>query len=177
MSSSREMWKTRAILSGLIAVIVLASLLPLGTGFYRMPGPDLILCLICAVVLRRPEYMPIGLVVGLIFVADALLMRPLGLWTLLILIGSEYLRRVLFHSQALTPLEEGIQVAGTMLACFAGEALILTLLLAERPPLGGQLIHIILTLLAYPLVVLFTQSVLRIRRLQPGEVDAMGTHA
>lgn len=170
-------WKHRALLAGLLSLIIFTSLLPLGPMFGGIPGPDLAMCLLFAFVLRRPDYVPLGLVLVMVFAADALLMRPLGLWTLIMLVATEFLRRSVVQTEALTPAEEFGQILPVMLACFITERLILLALLAEPPVFSSQVIHVGMTLVFYPIIVLFTHSVLGVRRLQPGEVDTLGGRA
>jgi len=170
-------WKQRTLLVGLLSLIIFTSLLPLGPMFGSIPGPDLSMCLLFAFVLRRPDYVPLGLVLVMVFVADALLMRPLGLWTLIMLVATEFLRRSVVQTEALTPAEEFGQILPVMLACFIAERLILLALLAEPPVFFSQVVHVGMTLVFYPIIVLFTHSVLGVRRLQPGEVDTLGGRA
>ena len=170
-------WKQRALLAGLLSLIIFTSLLPLGPMFGGIPGPYLAMCLLFAFVLRRPDYVPLGLVLVMVFAADALLMRPLGLWTLIMLVATEFLRRSVVQTEALTPEEEFGQILPVMLACFIAERLILLALLAEPPVFFSQVIHVGMTLVFYPIIVLFTHSVLGVRRLQPGEVDTLGGRA
>lgn len=170
-------WKQRMLLVGLLGLIIFVSLLPLGPMFGGIPGPDLAMCLLFAVVLRRPDYAPLGLVLVMVFAADALLMRPLGLWTLILLLATEFLRRSVVQTEALTPAEEFAQVLPVMLACFVVERVILLALLAEPPVFFTQVIHVGMTLVFYPIIVVFTHSVLGVRRLQPGEVDTLGGRA
>jgi rod shape-determining protein MreD len=173
----RIVWKNRFVLAGLLSLIIFVNLLPLGQTFGGIPGPDLAMCLMFAFVLRRPDYVPIGLVVIMGFAADALLMKPLGLWTLTLLLATEFLRRSVIHTEALTPADEAAQVVPVMIVCFLFERLVLLGLVADPPAFFSQLIHIGMTLLFYPLIVVFTHSILGVRRLQPGEVDTLGGRA
>ena len=81
------------------------------------------------------------------------------------------------QTEALTPAEEFGQILPVMLACFIAERLILLSLLAEPPVFFSQVVHVGMTLVFYPIIVLFTHSVLGVRRLQPGEVDTLGGRA
>ena len=60
-------------------VIVMAGLLPLGPGWVRWTGPDLLLALTFAWVLRRPDQAPVLLVAAVFLLADLLTLRPPGL--------------------------------------------------------------------------------------------------
>ena len=82
----------RLLFVAIAALILFLRLLPLTAEPVRWPGPDLILCLTFAWILRRTDYLPAYLIVIVFFVDDLLSMRPPGLWTLLALFATEFLR-------------------------------------------------------------------------------------
>lgn len=172
----RSIWLHRLAFAGLAAAVTLAALVPLGGGEGGWPGPELIVCLVAAWVLRRPDYVPVWLLIPVLLLDDVLLMRPLGLWTLIVLVMSEYMRRRTDPSQALPFGSEMALVAGCIAAAFAANHLALVVLLAPTPPLGGQVLHAGVTIAFYPLVAL-SSHLAGIRRLAPGEPDPAGTRA
>ena len=58
-----------------------------------MPGPDLLLALTLAWLLRQPAVVPIGSILLVFLLADFLFLQPPGLWTLLVIIVVRGLRR------------------------------------------------------------------------------------
>lgn len=176
MSAPRAVWGYRALFVALAGAVLFFALLPFGPGEGGIPGPELTFCLICAWVLRRPDYVPLWLMVPLLLLDDALLMRPLGLWTLIVLLVSEYLRRTVDHGEALPFWSEVALVTGCIVAAFGLNHLALIVLAADAPPVSGQAIHALATMVFYPVVVLFSQIV-GVRRLAPGELDTMGARA
>jgi rod shape-determining protein MreD len=52
---------------------------------------------------------------------------------------------------------------------------ILAILAVAQAPLGLTLIQALLTIAAYPLVVIFSQSLLGVRKLSPAEAEALGS--
>jgi rod shape-determining protein MreD len=50
----------------------------------------------------------------------------------------------------------------------------LTLFFVDQPGLGRTLLHLAITIAAYPLVVLLTARALGLRKAAPGEVDQLG---
>ena len=64
-----------ALFTALMAAIAFAHLLPLDPGPGRFPGPDVMLLLTIAWLLRRPEAVPLALVAVLFLLADFLLQR------------------------------------------------------------------------------------------------------
>ena len=68
---------TFVALSSALAVV---RLLPIDMQPMPLPGPDLMLCLVLAWTIRRPDLLPVWLVAVVMLAADLLLMRPPGLW-------------------------------------------------------------------------------------------------
>ena len=176
MTASRSVWGYRALFVALAGGILFFALLPFGPREGGVPGPELTVCLIFAWVLRRPDYVPLWLMVPLLLLDDALLMRPLGLWTLIVLVISERLRRRVDHAEALPFWPEVALVTGCIAAAFALNHLALALLLVDAPPLGGQAIQAMATIVFYPPVMILSR-VMGIRRLAAGELDTMGARA
>lgn len=158
----------------LCAVVVFVHLLPLDGSDGGLPGPDLLVLLAFAWVLRRPHYVPVYLVAGVMLLADLLFMRAPGLWSAIVVLGHEFLRN---REQGLRDLpffvEWGI-VASLLLVMTLGEALVLLLAAVDQPRLGLTLFELIVTILAYPVVVAVTVLAFGLRRAAPGEVDELG---
>ena len=72
---------------------------------------------------------------------------------------------------------EWLSVATTVLAMTLAYRVILSLLLVDQAPLGLSLMAAMATIIAYPLVVLVSQTVFGVRKLAPGDLDAMGSRA
>jgi rod shape-determining protein MreD len=174
--AGRAVWGYRALFALMLALITFFALLPFGPGEGGVPGPELTLCLVCAWVLRRPDYVPVWLLVPLLLLEDALLMRPLGLWTLIVLLVSENLRRRVDQHEALPFWSETAVAGGCILAAFAAQHAALVLLLAEPPPLAGQALQALATAVFYPPAAVFS-TLIGVRRLQPGELDSLGSRA
>lgn len=116
--------------------------------------PDLVFCLVCAWVLRRPAAAPLWAVLALGLGADLLLDRPLGLGALGLLAAAEALRANAASLRAGPFLAEWLAVAGLALAWALGAHAALQLVFLDGPGLGPLLREALATALAYPLVVL-----------------------
>jgi len=117
---------------------------------------------------------PVGLIAAVMLAADFLFMRPPGLWAALVVLGTEFLR---VREQGLRDLPFFVEwglVAGVLLAMTLAEAATLLVFVVDQPSLGLTLIQLIMTILAYPLVVGVTAFGMGLRRAAPGEVDDMG---
>ena len=167
-------WAHRGLLALLVAAIALIRLMPFDPGPGGLPGPDLILALVFAWLLRRPAYVPAWLVVALFLPMDLLLHRPPGLGALAALAATEFLRaRGEAIRTAPFPVEWAL-VTGTLLAMVAAQQAAMALFFVPRPPLGLDLVRALFTAAVYPLAVLATHYVFGVRKATPGEVDALG---
>lgn len=169
-----NLWTYRTVYVGLSAAAMFVQLLPLEIGPGRIPGPDILLLLALSWIILRPDYVPVAMIATVFFLADILFMRPLGLWTALVVVGTEFLR---LRSVTLrdTPFAlEWLLVAGVITAIFVVNWLVLTLFAVVDPGLGLTLIRLIATILAYPLVVILAGRAVGVRKIVPGEVDRLG---
>lgn len=172
-----RLWGYRALFAGVIGVLAVARLMPVDAGHIGWPGPDLMLALTLAWVLRRPEYVPAWLIVALFLPLDLLFQRPPGLGALTVLLGTEFLRRRHEFGRGLPfPLEWGLVAAVLLAMAGAGQA-ILAVFVVPRPPLGLELMRALFTSAIYPLAVAVSVFVLGVRRAAPGDVDGAAARA
>ncbi|WP_347310841.1 rod shape-determining protein MreD [Defluviimonas sp. SAOS-178_SWC] len=164
----------RLLFVGLAALILFIRILPLNAVPVRFPGPDLILCLTLVWVLRRPDYVPALLIAGVLLLDDILAMRPPGLWTLIVLLGTEYLRSREATLRGIPFALEWLIVGALIAAMTVVNGLVLALFLVPQAGTGLIALQMLATIVVYPLVVLATLFVFRLRKAAPGEVDALG---
>jgi rod shape-determining protein MreD len=138
------------------------------------PGPDLILALVMAWGLRRPDYLP-ALLVGLaLLLADLILQRPPGLWAALVVLALELLRARNHLWRDLPFLAEWAVISAVMTAVVVAYWLVLSLLFVRHATIGLYLIQLIGTIVIYPLVVLTSTRVLGVRSPAPGTFAGLG---
>jgi len=167
-------WTYRAVFLGLVALVIFAKLLPLHPGPGRFPGPDILILMASAWIVRRPDYLPVALVAAVFFLADILFMRPPGLWTALAIVGLEALRRRSFALRDGGFLTEWLTVCTIVTGMFLANTLVLAVFVVDQPGLGLTLIRLITTLLVYPIVVVLAAWAVGLRKIVPGEVDRLG---
>lgn len=164
----------RLIWAGLVAAVILAKLLPLHPGPGRLPAPDILPLVTFAWVLRRPDYVPVWMIAAVFLLADFLFMRPPGLWAALVVLATEYLRAREAGWRDLPFLLEWAIVGAVLGAMTLANAVILTVFFVDQPGLGFTLLHLGITIAAYPVVVVLTARALGLRKAAPGEVDQLG---
>jgi len=167
-------WLARSLFVVAVTVMLFLRLLPLQSEAGALPGPDLLMCLCCAWVLRRPDHLPALLIAGAVLVEDMLLMRPPGLWAALMLLGTEFLRSRAAFSRELTLVSEWVMVAVVMLAMMLAFRVVMAVTLLPQPGLGLTLIQFLFSVLAYPFVVGALRLAFGLRKPATGEVDALG---
>lgn len=185
-SLSSRLWYV-ALFIGIGALVWLFRLLPLqglgdagrppgetGLSWTTWPAPDLMLALVLAWVVRRPDLLPASVVVAFVFVEDILMMRPPGLWALIVLMATEFLRRRNPTLRGLSFwLEYGL-IAALMLGMFVLNRMVLGIVMVPQAPLGLSLAQFVGTVAIYPLVAAALHFGLGLRKPATGEVDDLG---
>lgn len=169
-----RLWRNTFVYLGGVFAIVFMRLLPLDVGAASLPGPDLILLFTYALILRRPDAMPVMLVAAVILMTDVLFFRPLGLWTACVILGLEFLRAREPLSRDMPFLGEWLMVGAVVAAITLLNMAILTIFGVIRPSLGREIIQMVVTIFTYPAVVLIVHSVFGIAKITPGAVDQLG---
>lgn len=167
----------RTFFAALAALVIFVQILPSGLGTGRLPSPDLLILLTAAWALRRPDYVPPLLVALVLLASDILLMRPLGLWAALGLLGMETLRSRGETSAELPFLGEWLLVTVVLAAMTLAQIVILGVFMVPQPPVGATALHLVTSAAVYPAVALATTCVFGVRAAPPAERDAMGGRA
>lgn len=156
-----------------MAFLLFCRLLPLSAGQTGWPGPDLGICLGFAWVLRRPDQLPAPVIAAVFLVEDILLMRPIGLWAVVMLLGTEAarLRENRWRDQSF--MVEWLRVAALIGAMMLGYRIVSLLFLLPVPSLGQVVLQYLATIAAYPLVVFAARWLFGLRRVSPTEAEMM----
>lgn len=170
----REVWTYRGVFVLVALALFFLRLLPLGSEAGAWPGPDLLLCLTLAWVLRRPDYLPALLIAVVILIEDFLLMRPPGLWTAIIILATEFLRGRAALTRELSFAMEWLLVAALMTAMLLAYRLSFAVAFLPQPGFGFAMVQTLASALCYPVVVALSHVALSLHKPAMGEVDAMG---
>ena len=164
----------RLLFVGLAATLMFLRLLPLDSAAEGWPGPDLLLCLICAWTMRRPDFLPAGLIAAVVVMEDLLLMRPPGLWAALVVLAAEFIRARVALTRELTFAVEWLLVAGIMVSLFLTYRVVFAIALLPQAGFGFAMVQVIWSILCYPVVVAVSRLALDLRKPAMGETDAYG---
>lgn len=169
-----ERWLHWALFLGLATFIVFLGLLPLDLTVQPIPGPDFLLLLCLVWVLRRPDFAPLGLIATIFLIADFLFLRPPGIWTLIVVLGTEFVRNRETGWRDMPYLVEWLTAAGMITAMSLAHSIILAIFVVPQPAFGATLIQMIMTILFYPVASALLGRAFGIRKRAPGEPDALG---
>ncbi len=172
-----RLWGYRALFVVAVGALAIVRLMPLNVVPAALPGPDVILALTLAWMMRRPAYVPAWLVVALFLALDLLLQRPPGLGALATLLATEFLRRRQATTRALPFLLEWALVTGVLLAMVAGLQAAQALAFAPRPPLGLDILRALFTAAIYPAAAGVTVWLFGVRRPAPGDYEGAEARA
>lgn len=164
----------RGLFFALAASILFVRMLPLSTLPPRIPGPDLLVCLVATFVIRRGDYAPAWAIVLVMLLEDFLTMRPPGLWALVVLFGSQFLRSRANLTRDLPFLLEWAMVSAVLVAMTLVYRLVLAVFMVPQVGLGPVVLQIVITLVTYPLFVIAAHFTVGLRKAAPGQVDALG---
>ena len=170
--SARHLWGYRALFLALCAGVMISKMLPLSLGATGLPGPDLLLALTLAWLLRQPALVQLGSILVVFLLADFLFQRPPGLWTLLVVLASESLRRRRLTMTEFTFFLEWSAFTGAVFALILLERLVLWLLMVDPAPLGLSLAHAIVTAAIYPIVVAVSKFLFGLRKIGAAQAEA-----
>jgi len=171
---SRDVWGFRALFVGVALVLLFARMLPLGSAAGQWPGPDLMLCVILAWVMRRADVLPLGLIVAVVLLEDLILMRPPGLWTALVVLATEFLRSRAALTRELTFAVEWLLVTGLMVGLLLANRLVFAMAFLPQPGFGFVALQTMWSILCYPAVVAVSRLTLDLRKPATGETDSYG---
>ena len=165
-----HLWTMRLAFGLLVMAILFMRLLPLQTASGGLIWPNFVLCFALAWSVRRPEFVPAVLLAGLFLLSDLLLQRPPGLWAVLALIACEQMKGQTRALRDASLASEFGAVAIRIVGVGVAYQVILSVLLVESTPLIPALLQIVVTVIAYPLVVAITHGIMNVRKAAPNEL-------
>lgn len=133
-------------------VAIYASLLPFDFTAGRMPGPDLLFCLVVAWTIRRPGEAALWAVLTLGLAGDVLLSRPVGLGALALLFAAEAARSSAVAIQSGVFLAEWTTAASLFAAVALAQQAAMNLVFLDGPGLLPLAAQFVATAAAYPFV-------------------------
>lgn len=172
--ATSHLWLMRGMYFALAILVVFLHLLPLDTKPDRWPFPDILIALTFVWVLRRPEYVPTLSIAIVMLMADLLFQRPPGLLAALVVLGAAYLRSAAPGMRDSGFVGEWTTIGVVTAMVFLADRVILSILSVQQVALGPAMIQLILTILAYPLIILISQSVFGVRRISAADAGATG---
>ncbi|NHB77764.1 rod shape-determining protein MreD [Rhodobacter calidifons] len=170
----QEQWIFRGLFLAIALGLLFLRLLPLGSAPGALPGPDLLLCVTLAWIVRRPDFLPMPLILLVFLVEDLILFRPPGLWAAIVILATEFLRSRFALTRELSFPVEWLLVSGVMLGMMLIYRLTLGLAFVPQAPFGFAVVQVLWSVAVYPVVVALSRLTLDLRKPATGEVDDFG---
>ncbi len=149
-------------------------LIPLDTVPRRWTPPDLLIAFAFAWSLRRPDYAPAASIAAVMLMADLVVPAATGADGVADGAGQRIPQTRASGLREASFAGEWLAVCLSLLAITVLNRLTLGLLAVEQAQLSLSLIQMVMTMIAYPLVVLVSQSLMGVRKPAPSDTDAMG---
>lgn len=169
-----QLWGMRLLLVLLALLILFFHLLPLDPAPSNWAGPDILVALVFAWSVRRPEYVPVLLVAGVMLLADMMLQRPPGLWSVLVVCAVEWLKSRERRQRETTFVLEWLTFAGTLIVITILYRAVMMILILAPGTLTLSLVQVLMTIGFYPVVVGVSYFLFGVRRSAPGDMDRLG---
>jgi rod shape-determining protein MreD len=169
-----QLWSMRAAFVLIALVILFFHLLPLDPSPGKWAGPDLLVAVVLAWSVRRPDYVPILLVAAVMLLADMMLQRPPGLWSVLVVCAAEWLKSRERRQRETTFALEWMTFAGVLIVITILYRAVLMVLILVPGTFTLTIVQLIMTIALYPVVVGVSHFLLGVRRAAPGDVDRLG---
>ncbi|WP_208352544.1 rod shape-determining protein MreD [Pseudaestuariivita rosea] len=133
--------------------------------------PDILLAITCAWIMRRPDYVPVILVGVIFLLADLLLQRPPGLYAVIVILGTEFLRTRAFELRNGFFIAEYLTVAAVIYMIGLLYFFACSITMIVRPDFLLLFIQSMTTVALYPLVTFVSRAVFGIYHIGPGGGD------
>lgn len=170
-TNSAKPWFMRSTYALLAMALMFWAMLPLNTVPLGWAGPDLLLTLTLAWVLRRPDYVPILLIAGILLLADFLLGRPPGLMAAVTVLVCENLRRRALNASEMAFSVEWLTAAAGLAAIVLGNRILSGIFILDQNSLPLTLMQLLASIAAYPLIAGFCALFLGVRQTRFREGD------
>ena len=161
---SERIWIYRIIFIAVAIFLILINLMPLQTTPQRWPWPNILLLVIFCWSLREPNFVPVPIIITVLLLQDFLLHRPPGLFSGLSVLILIWIKAITTSSDDKSFLAEWVRVTLGFAAISLIYHLVLSLSFVNTTELRITLIQTIFNISIYPVIVLFSHYIFRVRR-------------
>jgi len=169
-----QKWTMRFLFAILASLILFGQLLPLDEGPRRWAPPDIILIFALVWSSRRPDFVPAPLIAVIFFLQDLFLLRPPGLYSLMVLLLCEWQKTWAIRPNETNFMSEWLRSAFIFAGFLLSYRLILTVSFSPLPPLSLSLIQMIMNIIFFPIAVFVSERLFNVRKLSALELERQG---
>ena len=160
MDPSMRILRLRVTYLLIVMLLVLFQTMPIHTSTDQFAMPDIPLLITFVWVMRRPDVMnPVIITMAFLF-ADMILYRPPGLWALIALCASMFLRLRTIYFKEVIFFYEWLMIAIVIIICFATHQFLLLLTFLPTHNLELLVKRALFTIMLYPIFIWLSRSML-----------------
>ena len=161
MDPSMRILRLRLTYLLIVMLLVLFQTMPIHTSIDQFAMPDIPLVITFVWVMRRPDVMgPILITIAFLF-ADMILQRPPGLWTLIALCGSMFLRSRTIYFKEVIFFYEWVMISIVVIICVTVHQFLLLLTFLPTHNLVLLVKQALFTIMLYPIFIWLSRPMLR----------------
>ncbi|WP_439524753.1 rod shape-determining protein MreD [Marivita sp.] len=169
-----HLWGMRLLFVLMALLVLFFHLLPLNPAPSQWASPDVLVAMVFAWSVRRPDYVPILLVAAVMLLADMMLQRPPGLWSVLVVCAAEWLKSRERRQRETTFVLEWLTFASTLIVITVLYRAVMMILILAPGTLTLSLVQVLMTIAIYPVIVGVSYFLFGVRRAAPGDMDRLG---
>jgi len=170
MTASIRIWLYQALFLALAFALMSISMMPPRSQQPVLPQPDILFCLIAAWTMRQPDYVRPVMIIVTVLLSEIMFLKPPGLWTALVLLATEFLRSSVDRIRYQAFTFEWILFSATFAAAMILYQLVLVITFVPVLEPGSAALHVLVTIIAYPVIVMISNTVFRVRKAGPAEL-------
>ena len=167
-------WINRGVFVVLAFLFIVIALVPRDLRPPAWAAPDFLLAFTLAWVARKPSYLPVIVIAAFFLMADFLFMRPPGLWTALVVVLTEIIRRQNQDFRNMPFLVEWGTIAFGIVAITIVNRIVIAIVMLPQAPLGLTVLQMLATIAAYPFVLVIAHLAFGVSRTARGETGNRG---
>lgn len=149
---TNALWSQRLLYLLISLLFILWLIAPQNPLSQALPTPEFLFCFTLAIILRRPEVLPVILIAIVFLFCDVLFNRPIGLWTAIVIIISEFAKTQYWRYKGSNFVTAWFFISFLSSVGIFLYMIVLNLLLVPQANFWQYLIWALITILIYPIM-------------------------
>ena len=146
------LWGQRIFYLLISLLLIVWLIAPQNSLSQGLPTPEFLLCLTLAIIFRRPDVLPTILIAIVFLFCDFLFNRPIGLWTVIVIIISEFAKTQYWRYKDSNFITTWFFISFLISSGIFSYMIILNVLLVPQSNFWQYIIWALITMLTYPVI-------------------------